>query len=112
MVTFNQIQNGLIAYVEREMIPKLDGIKQFGLGVYAALASKNIASTINKYKTNPAIAMLDAIDENDEVDIDRIYDAACQMFNNRDHYSIVIPLIGEWKIDRTDVEKLYKYIKN
>lgn len=111
MVTLNQVQNGIAAYVDNEMLPHLTGLKQLGLGIYSALASENIAATILKYKDSPAVAMLDAIDENNEVDIDKIYNAACKMFASHDRYSVNIPIIGEWIMDRSDIEKLYRYIK-
>lgn len=111
MVTLNQVQNGLVAYIDNEILPHLTGIKQFGLGFYSALASRNAANAILKYKDNPAIKMLEVLDENNNVDLDALYQAACDMFTKRDKYSIDIPLIGEWAFDRSDIEKLYKYIK-
>ena len=33
------------------------------------------------------------------------------MFANGERYSVNIPMIGEMTVDRTDLEKLYQYIK-
>lgn len=111
MVTMNQVQNGLVKYIDTDILPHLTGIRKVGLGMYSALASQNIGKTILKYKDHPAIAMIDVIDENGNVDIDKLYQAAVPMFANGEKQSIDIPLIGELRIDRTDIEKLYQYIR-
>lgn len=111
MVTMNQLQNGIAAYIDREVLPHLTGMKRVGLGVYAAMAAGSIGPTLMKYRDHPAVAVLDVIDKDGNVDIDKLYRAALPMFQEGEKQHISIPLIGDMTVDRTDLEKLYQYIK-
>ena len=111
MVTMNQLQNGITAYIDREVLPHLTGMKRVGLGVYSAMAANNIGPMLTKYKDHPAVAVLDVIDSDGNVDVDKLYQAALPMFQDGEKQHINIPFIGELMVDRTDLEKLYQYIK-
>lgn len=101
----------MVKYVDREMLPHLTGARKIGLGVYTALAADNVVSAAMKYKDHPAIAMLPVVDADGNVDIDKLYQAVYPMFSDGQKQAINIPLIGEYQIDRADVEKLYQYIR-
>lgn len=111
MVTINQVQSGILQYIESDLMPHLDGLKKIGLGVYAMLAANNIASAILLYKDHPAVKMLDVFGENNEIDIDKLYNAVLPYYSNGEKQTISIPLIGDFTMDKTDIEKLYRYIK-
>ena len=66
---------------------------------------------MEKYREHPAVAVLDMIDAEGNVDIDKLYQAVAPQFANGKKQTISIPLIGDMTIDRTDLEKLYRYIK-
>lgn len=110
MVTLEQIANGVTKYIDTEILPHLTGIKRIGLGVYSGLAANNVAAMVAKYKDHPMVAVLDVIHD-DGVDLDKLYNAVYPMFKDGQRESIQIPMIGEWQIDKTDIEHLYKYIK-
>ena len=44
-------------------------------------------------------------------DIDRLYQAVAPMFATGERQTISIPLIGDMTVDKTDLEKIYRYIK-
>lgn len=111
MVSIQQVQQGLIRYIDTDILPHLTGFKKVGLGVYVALASDRVSSMILNAKDHPAISVTGVIDELGNVDIDRIYNAVLPMVQNGEKIPIDIPMIGEIRIDSTDVEKLYRYIK-
>lgn len=111
MATLNQIQSGILRYIESDLMPHLDGLKKIGLGVYTTLAAGNITSMLISYKSHPAVKMLDIIDDSDQVDIDRLYDAILPYYANGEKSTMLIPLIGEFIINKNDIDKLYKYIK-
>lgn len=111
MVTLNQVQTGLMKYIDNDVLTHLTGIKKVGLGLYSSLAASNVASTILKYKDHPAVSVLDVMDADGNVDIDKIYQAALPMFSGGEKHSVPIPMIGDLLIDRTDLEKMYRYIK-
>lgn len=111
LVTMNQVKNGLVKYIDNDVLPHLTGIKRIGLGVYTALAANNVVALMEKYREHPAVSVLDVIDEQGNVDVDKLYQALSPMLSSGEKVSIDIPLIGEMKVDRTDLEKLYNYVR-
>lgn len=111
MVTLDKIAAGITKYIDAEMIPHLSGIRKIGLGVYAGLAATNLGSMAQKYIHHPAVEVLNVVHDDGSIDIDTLYKSVLPMFANGQTESIMIPMIGEWKIDKTDIEKLYRYIK-
>lgn len=111
MVTMQQIQNGLMRYIDEEILPHLTGIKKIGLGAYTALAAQNFVQVILSYKDHPAVSVLHVMDDKGDVDIDRLYKAVAPQFANGERQTITIPLIGDYTVDKTDLEALYRYIK-
>lgn len=111
MATMTQVKTGLVRFVDSDILPHLSGAKKIGLGIYVALAANNLEARVYQYVNHPAVSMLDVIDANGNVDIDKVYQAAVPMFNAGQRVPIQIPMIGEYMMDMTDVEKIYKYIK-
>ena len=111
LVTMNQVKNGLVKDIDSDVLPHLTGIKKIGLGVYTALAADNVVGLIEKYKVHPAVSVLNVIDAEGNVDIDKLYQALDPMFSTGERQSINIPMIGELIMDRNDLEKLYRYMK-
>lgn len=54
---------------------------------------------------------MDVIDTDGNVDIDKLYQAVAPQFANGEKQVINIPLIGDMTVDKSDLEKLYRYIK-
>lgn len=112
MATMNQVKNGLVRYIDNEILPHLTGAKRIGLGIYTALAAESLEKTIMQYATNPAVAMLDVIDKSGNVDVAKLYKAAAPFFGDGVKQTLTIPFIGDFSFDRNDLEKLYHYINN
>lgn len=111
MVTMTQVKNGVVRYIDNDILPHLTGLRKIGLGAYSALAANNMVAMMAKYKNHPAIAILDVVDESDNVDIDKLYQAVSASFPEGQKQSIMIPMIGELLVDKSDLEKLYQYIR-
>lgn len=111
MVTLTQFQNGVMRYIDTDVLPHLTGFRRVGLGIYAGLAANNVGDLLLKYKGHPAVEVLNVVDKDGNIDVDRLYSVAAPMFANGERYSVNIPMIGEMTVDRTDLEKLYQYIK-
>ena len=111
MVTIERVKNGVLRYIDNDLMPHLDGIKKIGLGIYANLASDNAVKMAMQYKDHPAIAVLEVMDESGNVDIDKLYHSVIPMFSSGEKLPIKVPVIGEFKIDRSDIESLYSYIR-
>lgn len=109
MVTIEQVQNGVTKYVDSDILPRMTGGKRFALGVYVALAVESLEDTLLKYKDHPALSALNIIDTENNIDIDRLYDAALSAMS--DKLSIDIPMMGVLTLDKKDLGRLYEYIK-
>lgn len=111
MVTMQQFQNGVARYIDADILPHLSGVKRLAMGMYAGLAANNVGELLAQYKDHPAVSVLKVMDKDGNVDIDRLYSAAAPMFANGEKFAINIPMIGEMTVDKTDLEKLYQYIR-
>lgn len=111
MVSMDQVKTGLVKYIELDLLPHLDGIKRIALGLYTSLAAENAVKLAMQHIQHPAVAMLNVIDEAGNVDLDKLYNTVVPMFADGKKETIRVPLIGEFRIDKSDVDKLYRYIR-
>ncbi len=109
MVTLQQMQQGLSKYVANELTSKMNGAQKWIFGAGAELYIGNIAQIFNKLKAHPMVSALGVIDEQDQIDLDKLYTV---VLHQADHgpMTIDIPMAGAFTFDRSDVEKLYNYI--
>lgn len=108
--SIQKVQNGLVKFIDTEMINHMEGWQKIGFGAASALVIKNLPNTLEQYANHPAIAMLGIIDTDKNVDIDALHDAVMDYFSSEGEY-VNIPMIGRMKITKQDVETLYQYIK-
>ena len=109
LVTINQIQKGLIAYVDNEIAPTLEGWEKIGFCSASALILRNLPATFDQLRNNQFVQMLGIIDDKGNVDIDALSDAVAQ-YLKEEH--IDIPIIKRrMKVTGADLDKLYNMIK-
>lgn len=110
MVTLNQVQNGIVKYLDSEITPNINGWQKWVFGALASTAMLKTTNIFNALKENPLIKMLEVIDENDNIDIDTLYREFYKQAQ-KGAVTFDVPMIGPMTINHTDVEKLYRYIK-
>lgn len=110
MVSLDQVRSGLIRYIDTEILPNMSGMRRYGVAVYMALAADALADKAVELVNNPAISMLGVIDGN-SVDLDKIRTAAADSLEN-DRLQLDLPVAGRVVFHRSDIDKLYQYIKN
>ena len=108
-VTIDQAMRGAVRFADNEIIPHLPGGKGIGAGIALALIMDGGRSRILALRDHPAVKLMQIMDEQGNIDLDRLYNAARPKFENR--LSVPVPFIGELKFDQNDVDKLYKYIQ-
>ena len=111
MVSMQQFQRGIIQYIDSDIMPHLQGAQKLGVGVYVALAGNNLSKLIKAYMDKPYIQVLGVIDKDGNIDVDKLYSAAAPMFQNGEKYPVQFPIIGEIRFDKSDLEKLYQYVR-
>lgn len=110
MVKLNQVQGGIIRYLDNEIMPKINGWQKWVFGAMAGTALNKTTNIFNALKQNEFIKMLEVIDKEDNIDLDTIY----REFHKQAQKGAVtfdVPMIGAITLDHTDVEKIYRYIR-
>lgn len=112
MVTIEQVKAGILDYVETDILPHLSGWKKIALGAYVVLAADGLPALLAQYQNNPAVKMMGVISESGQIDIDRLYQAILPQVQGGEKITIQFPVIGgEYTMDKSDIEKIYKNIK-
>ena len=106
VVTTDQVRVGIKKYIENEIAYKANGLTKFM--VYFALPS--IDNTVNDYiiKAKDNSLFNDMFDESGNILLDKVYDRAS--FAADKSGKVVLDKFGI-ALDRSDVEKMYSYIR-
>lgn len=110
MVTIDQIMRGVSRFTDTEIIPHLPTGKGIAAGIGLALLMDGGKQKLLALREHPAVKMLGIMDEEGQIDIDRIYSTARQKMTGQ-KLPVNIPLIGELKFDVNDLDRIYKIIK-
>lgn len=109
MVTLAQATAGIERYLETEILSKIPGWQKWVLGAAAARMLSRSGEIFNTLKNNPVVSAMGVIDEQDQIDIDAIYqEFAAQA--QRGAVTFDVPLVGALTLTAADVDKLYGYI--
>lgn len=108
-VTIDQAMRGAVRFADNEIIPHLPGGKGIGAGIMLALIMEGSREKVLALREHPVVKLMQIMDEQGNIDLDRLYNAARPKFENK--LSVSVPFIGELKFDQNDVDKLYKYIQ-
>lgn len=110
MVTLNQIQNGLVRYIDNDLLPMVTGWKKWGFGAIASLTLANMPEIFNQLKTNDFVRLLGVIDGDDMIDIDKLYRELYAQAQ-KGAATFDLPIVGAVTVNKTDLERIYRYIK-
>lgn len=109
MIHYSKVINGLMTYVDNEIVGKLNGsMKAWGIGIAAGLIGKRAEQMFVALRENPVLAALGLID-GEMIDVEAIYSEALRMAQ-KSSATVSIPMIGAVTFGRADVESLYRYI--
>lgn len=110
MVNLAQVQAGLNQYIAQEFLSKMTGWQKWVFGASAAMLNSNIANVFNQLKENGLVKMLGVIDQNDNIDLDKLY-AAFKEQARQSSITFDLPVVGATTLNESDVDKLYSFIK-
>lgn len=110
-VNVGQIQRGAAEYIEAEIVSKITDWRKWIFGTGVSMLLMRAGEFYNALKSNPVVAMLGVIDENDMIDLDLLYQ---EMKKQAAKGSITfdVPMLGPLTLNEVDVDKLYNYIKS
>lgn len=106
VVTLEQIQAGILKYIDIEVAPKATGLSKFLVYFIAPSIPKNVTQYVQALKSNTAFT--DLFDESGNMKIDDVYVRAKEAIKHSG--KILIPQFNYF-IDESDIDKLYNLIK-
>lgn len=111
MVPMSKIQKGVAAYLDAELMPKLDrsGWEKVLIGTAASLAISRAGAIAEGYKNSKVVKMLGIVDDAGNVDVHAI---AEEMKKNigKEGFTVEVPILGALTFHKDDVDKLYGFI--
>ncbi len=109
MVHYTKVFQGIAAFLDQEIMPRLSGISKWLFGGASALYLENMQASFEKLKDNPVLGMMGVI-QGEEVDIEKAY-RAIRKYAERETAEISIPGIGKIRLNEGDVDTIYRLIR-
>lgn len=112
MVTIEQVQRGMVRFIDAEVVPRLSAMEKLVVGSGGGLIAAKLPAVIAGYADNKFVSALGLYDAaNGEVDLDALYNAMKPYFTP-DPIPVKIPFIGiTLKFTQREFDALYQYIK-
>ena len=104
-VNTEQVEIGVISFIENEIASKAVGFQKFAVYFVLPKVKKVIDHYMHEFKTNPIVS--DMFNENGDVDVDELYNLAKQAVRKSGQFSFYGVIFNE-----TDIDKLYNYIRS
>lgn len=99
-----EIEIGILDYVNNEIAPKANGLTKFLIYSGTALGTVKLENLIGKYK--PLMLQLGIMNTDGDIDIEALYQAAKTGIQNSGSFTAMGIIF-----DESDIDNLYKYIK-
>lgn len=110
MISYEKFINGMVKYLDNEIIPQMTGVKKMAFGVGSSIFLKKGENVFNSIKDKEIIHSLELLDNNYNININMLKEEIIEKLNN-ENIEIDIPMIGTLTLDKNDIEKIYKYMK-
>lgn len=111
MYDYNKVINGIAKYIDTEIVDKILGWKKWVVGSGLGLALSNSTNVFNQLKNNEFVKMLNIIDKDNKIDVDKIYKELKKQAK-KSSITFEVPMVGSITLNDQDIEKLYELIKN
>lgn len=109
MVGIAQVKNGLMAYAEQHMMPKMDGKGQFLLGMGLGAVSRK-ADDLMKGLSENGMASAAGYVKDGQIDLDVLYGDAMSQMQRQGHLVWDVPLLGRLTFVEQDLRDLRQCI--
>lgn len=105
-MTLEKVEHGMIKYIQEEIANKAPTHMKFLIYTGTFLGTAKMECIFNKLKDHVIIQSLGVIDDNDEIDLDNLYNAARKAMDKVG----TVEYMGI-RFNESDVDSLYNYIK-
>ena len=110
MYEYSKVINGISKYIDTEIISNINGWQKWVVGSGIGLALSNSSNLFNTLKQNQVVKMLDIIDENEKINVDKIY-REMKKQAKKSSITFEVPMLGSLTLNEQDVDRLYELIK-
>ena len=113
MVSINQIEAGAVKFIDNVIAPEIpvnvpNG--QLKKVAFLAGAAYAVRKNVRQYASSPLLTQLGALDENGDVDLDGLLEAARGAVPENG-FKVTVPILGDLTCQVADLERLAAYIK-
>lgn len=102
MVSVEQVQIGVVNFVEKEIASKATGFKKFGVYFLMPIIKGKVADYLTQIKG----FMPDLFDANGNIELDKFYNISKDAIKKSGQFEFMGIIFNE-----TDIDKLYSYIR-
>ena len=111
MYEYNRVLNGIAKYIYTEIVDKITGWKKWVVGSGIGIVLSNTTDVFNQLKNNDFVKMLNIIDKDDKINIEKIYKEMKKQAK-KGAVTFDVPMVGALTLNEQDVDKMYEFIKN
>ena len=111
MYEYSKVLNGVAKYIDTEIVDKITGWKKWVIGSGVGIALSNTTDVFNQVKNNDFVKMLNVIDKDDKINVEKIYKEMKKQAK-KGAITFDVPMIGALTLNEQDVDKMYDFIKN
>lgn len=111
MYEYNKVISGIAKYIDNEIVEKISGWKKWIIGSGVGIALSNMSEVFNQLKNNEVVKLLNIIDKDDKIDVDKIYKEMKKQAK-KSAITFDVPMIGPMTLNGQDVDKMYELIKS
>jgi hypothetical protein len=108
MYHYETVIQGLVKFVDEELVPKMHGLNKWLFGTGAGIVATKAHHVFESIKEIELLHTLELIEE-EQINVTCIYKELLRQAQKGDIH-IEVPMIGTIKLDHHDVEKIYRYI--
>ena len=109
-VSVAQIKNGVLKYVDQEIIGKTPGLTQWVLIAAVSLYAQKADEVLGKFVQSDMAKTLDLVDEQGMVDLDKVKDCFETAASRTGAVVQRIPMLGNVTFTADDIRRLYELI--
>lgn len=111
MVSREQFINGILRYIDDQVMPHLPTTGKWGLGTLVVLASERSNVMFEQLMSNEVVRSLDVITKDGMIDADRLIKALKTSANKYGKLVLTIPIVGTLSFTDSDVDTLGLYLE-
>jgi hypothetical protein len=106
---YNKVIEGLIRYVDDEILPKMNDNQQTGYVIACEILQDD--TTKEKLSGNMLIRSFLSMDKSGDINVDRLFNHLKASVQRKGSLVLNVPLYGKMTFVESDIDKIYNIIK-